>query len=560
MKKSCFALGVLILAVLWLFTPQPSLAAPATPSNLTLERYSFFAALPVALAPSPAPGAAQLAAPAASTFPSCRFGTAVAAGSWFTKTAQIGALSSVGAGWFVDFWSDPPTPAVPAEYTPIVYIKQYKTAAPGCTYLDKYYTYPAVTEDQLGAKVLAQPGALWLIGNEPDRGPDPGKCASNQDDVYPALYARAYHDVYQFIKQHDPTARIANAGLVEFTPGRRQYLDIVWQTYRQLYGVDMPVDVWNMHLYVLPEVQPNGAPNGIGNVAVGTDPALAIHESGGNAALCGDPHVYCFAQHDSLAAFGAQVIAMRTWMKDHGQQQKPLIISEYSLLYPYHNNPADPTACFQDENGNCFDPVRVTNFANATADYLNTQVSSTLGFHADGDRLVQQALWFALNYPAAGYISNLLLAAEPHALTTVGQAFLNKNQGTGPSINLLPTATSGAGGFVRTPGGTVTATLSVEIINNGNMGVTAPFVVTFYRDAARQQPIASVSVPALGGCATHVTTARVLWPDLPAGRHLFWAAVDTGDVVIETNETDNVMPGSVFVGSYGLYLPLVSRP
>ena len=47
---------------------------------------------------------------------------------------------------------------------------------------------------------------------------------------------------------------------------------------------------------------------------------------------CGDPLVYCFAEHDNMAIFDQQVRAMRTWMKNHGQQNKPLIISEYSLL------------------------------------------------------------------------------------------------------------------------------------------------------------------------------------------------------------------------------------
>ena len=51
---------------------------------------------------------------------------------------------------------------------------------------------------------------------------------------------------------------------------------------------------------------------------------------------------------------------MRTWMKQHGQQNKPLILSEYSLLYPYD---IDPEGCFlQDEYGNCFTPQRVSTF------------------------------------------------------------------------------------------------------------------------------------------------------------------------------------------------------
>ncbi len=186
--------------------------------------------------------------------------------------------------------------------------------------------------------------------------------------------------MYSYIKRVDPTARVANAGLVEVTPGRLQYLDIVWNTFRALYGVDMPVDVWNMHLYVLPEARSNGQPNGVANIAVGTDPTLAVRESGGIASLCQAANVYCWAEHDSMSAFAGQVVAMRQWMKAHGQQQKPLIISEYSLLYPYE---LDAGGCYlQDEYGKCFTPDRVVKFLNASMSYLETTADPALGYAA----------------------------------------------------------------------------------------------------------------------------------------------------------------------------------
>ena len=129
----------------------------------------------------------------------------------------------------------------------------------------------------------------------------------------------------------------------------------------KLMAFAMPVDVWNMHIYVLPEVESNGqTPNSIANVALGTDPTLGKRGSGGNWQQCADPDVYCFAEHDDLTIFGEQVVAMRQWMKNHGQQQKPLILSEFSILYPYVD---DGDSCYiQDEFGNCFTPERVTSF------------------------------------------------------------------------------------------------------------------------------------------------------------------------------------------------------
>ena len=69
-------------------------------------------------------------------------------------------------------------------------------------------------------------------------------------------------------------------------------------------------------------------------MALGTDPALAIRESGDDKNRCANSDVYCWAEHDDLTVFAQQVVAMRTWMKQHGQQNKPLILTEYSLLLP----------------------------------------------------------------------------------------------------------------------------------------------------------------------------------------------------------------------------------
>ncbi len=182
------------------------------------------------------------------------------------------------------------------------------------------------------------------------------------------------------------------------TPGRLQYLDKVWQAYQTRYGQTMPVDIWNMHLYILPEANKDGVSNGIASIALGTDPALAIRESGGNPNLCSDPLVYCYAEHDDLAIFAQQVVAMRTWMKQHGQQDKPLIISEYSILYPYD---IVPGGCYvRDEYGNCFTPQRVSTFMTTDlqlpGDRRRSGVGLSTGWQPPGatlDVVFRQLLW-----------------------------------------------------------------------------------------------------------------------------------------------------------------------
>ena len=89
----------------------------------------------------------------------------------------------------------------------------------------------------------------------------------------------------------------------------------------------------------------------------------------------------------SKASFAEQVIAMRQWMADHGQKEKPLFLSEYSILYPYV---IDGDTCFlQDEFGQCFTPDRVYDFMTRTFQYLNNEaVDPNLGFSLDNNRLI----------------------------------------------------------------------------------------------------------------------------------------------------------------------------
>jgi hypothetical protein len=480
--------------------------------------------------------------------PLCRYGVAT------TQAAQLSWLPTWRAGWTVDFASHAPVSGVAAEFAQVIHVKQNKN---GCTYLDGYNISPALTEEGLGAVIRAAPGALWLVGNEPDRGPSPGRCQIATDDTYPEVYARAYHDVYAFIKQRDPIARVANAAVVEVTPGRLQYLDKVWAEYTRLYGGRMPVDVWNIHLYILPEADPNGQPNDIASIAVGTDPGLAIRGSGSDPNRCSDPLVYCYAEHDDMAIFAQQVVAMRTWLKNHGQQNKPLIISEYSQLYPYD---IDPESCYiQDEYGHCFTPQRVSTFMKNSFNYLEGAVDSALGYPLDGNRLVQRWMWFSVYYPNEGRASNLLdntLGTQ----TLVGSTFQSEAASKGSSVNFLLGQVTGLPGRVSGPGQTATAALSVEVFNNGSVANTTPIQITFYADSALTQVIGTAMVSeTVNGCAARPYRVYTTWAGLPLGAHPFWVKVDSANSVIETNEADNVGTGVVYVYTNSLYLPIISR-
>lgn len=479
--------------------------------------------------------------------PNCRIGLAAMGSNQREK------LPELGVGWFINFTVNT-TSINGIEYYPVIRLKQ-PTA-------NTYTVTPPLTEGGLGAAIAARPGATWVVGNEVDRGPDPGSDVSPQDALQPTMYARAYHDVYHFIKARDPEALVAISGLVQVTPGRLQYLDIVWDEYLRLYGQPMPVDVWNMHLYILPEATPTGQPNSIASIALGTNPALAMRESGGNAALCGilTNNVYCFADHSNMNFFRKQIVDMRTWMKARGQQFKPLIISEYSILYPCEDENSDGACDFLlDEYGQGFPPQRVIAFLHDTLAYLEGSggVDPNLGYPLDNNRLVQQSLWFSIYFAGAGSVSNLYADVDLTQRTLVGNAFAQEVGNRTPRPNLRPINPASPMGFVEPPATTTTVTLSVDVLNNGSATVANPFAVTFYRDAALTQVIGSVVLSDQYGCAIGTQKASVSWADLGPGVHRYWVEVDT--VANEIDLTDNVASGTVIINPEQIFLPVTYR-
>ncbi|MCA9942286.1 MAG: hypothetical protein H6656_14185 [Ardenticatenaceae bacterium] len=482
----------------------------------------------------------------------CRYGIAG------FNTQMLSWLPTLQSGWHVTFGATTPYTGE-GEHVGIVRVSQDRN---GSQYLSTYTTIPALTEGGLGAIVDASPGKLWLIGNEPD-------VADVQDDTYPAMYARIYHDVYEFIKDRDPSAQVGIAGLSMATPGRLQYLDIVWDTFLTKYGYPMPVDVWAIHIYILSEYNPGIGP-GDGKLALGTDPALAKNWPVSGipySQQCAQDNIYCRAEHDNVNIFIGQIVAMRQWMKDHGQREKPLILSEFGSLYPYV---VEAGGCYlSDEFGNCFTPTRVGNYLFATMDWLESNSYPDLGYPADENRLVQQWLWFSfiVGEEESGASSNLLkpnyqtyAPGDVNALTAVGEDYLDQVSGFELSANLY----TGQAGLVVVnsvaPANTADAEIYAEFYNNGSQSISDPFTVTFYQDQALTQVIDSVTVnPTLQGCARHIFSASVTWPDLSSGVHKFWVKLDTGNAIDEGNENDNVASGLVIVDPQDSFLPSVLR-
>lgn len=461
----------------------------------------------------------------------CRYGVAS------FSDADYNFLQDLGVGWSLNF-AVRFTQNLPSgvDYAPVIRFEQ--VIVDGVRQPEVVFTYntPPLTDepDGLGPVIAANLGKLWLVGNEVDR-------IGWQDDTMPDVYAMAYHDIYHFIKERDPSAQIAISGLVEVTPGRLQYLDLVWESYLEKYGTPMPVDVWNMHIYILPEIKSDGTDSNAA-VALGTDPAIAYLESGSNASLCSLENVYCMAEHDDMDIFAGQVVAMRQWMKDHGQQYKPLILSEFSLLYETD---------LIDEYGNDFNLNRGKQFMLNTFDYLETAVDPNIGYPMDNDRLVQQWLWFAVS--GDDLSPNRLLESNgaTYQTTLIGETFLTEMNNLPPfTANTFIHRASYPTAETILPGGTVSATIAAQVYNNGNTLTTTPVTVTFYSDALLTQQIGSAVIPAgLGGCARHMTQVEVVWDNLDAGVHDYWVALDGG----------NTVSGYVIINPEEVFLPLISR-
>lgn len=469
--------------------------------------------------------------------PNCRYGVSDTGASEF--------FDDLGIGWTVNFVTTDADYG-PVEYMPILRITQKRDGQGNrLPAYEMRLGTPELndTPTGLGPMVLANPGQLWLVGNEVDR-------ITYQDDIMPEIYAIAYHDIYHFIKQRDPSARVAISGLVEVSPGRLQYLDLMWEAYLARYNAPMPVDVWNMHAYALPERQAGNGQDAAAAVALGTDPNLAIWDSGGNPAQCGRNDVLCFAEHDSMAQLQYQVTAMRQWMRNRGQQQKPLIISEFSILYPYATA-GGVCEFLQDEYGNCFTPSRVTQFMTNSFDYLETAADPNLGYALDNNKLVQTWLWYPSKVTSNEDVgsSSKLITNNGSSLTSLGNAYKTYVASEPRAVNLVVERASNVA--VNVP---VSATVQIEVVvrNNGNVPTTQPITVQFFDGA--DALIGSTVIPAgLGGCALQTAVAQITWAGLPPGLHPFTVDVSSAE---DSNANDSSGAGLVFVNPQQSWLPL----
>lgn len=457
------------------------------------------------------------------SYPNCRFG--VGGG------VQAYSVTALNIGWSMDWQTqlNPPRPNG-AEYFQVVRIKP----APGGSYV---FTPPTAT---LHATIEQNPGATWLIGNEPD--------SPAQDKLRPELYAQAYHQLYYLIKQHDASAQVAAGNIVQPTLLRMLYLDRVLSYYHKTYGEWLPADVWTVHSYILREIDP-ADPQAIPN---GSLEVWGAYIPPGITATRG--MLYTYSQMFDPAIFRQRLLDFRAWMRSRGYGDKPLYITEFGTLFPY---PPYDTEYYVDEFNIPMTEARSATFMTQTFNVLRQLTDVTVGYAPDANRVVQRWLWYSLDDVSFG---GPLFDPTTHLRRPLGDVFANYTNAIAPETDLVAVSVKAQpqGPVISSVAHTVT--LKAALSNSGNVSVTAPLTVAFYAG----QPLAGTLIDSqvitfpLNGCGT-TTEISVTWANLITGVYPIYVTVTGGGLISETTLVNNVVTGQVVLVPPRLYLPVILK-
>jgi len=480
----------------------------------------------------------------------CRFGFAAV----LRDPSDYSDVNRLHAGWYHQFRTElNPTRPEGMEHVQVVRLHQSKESP--CGAYTTPYTYTLMGPSDwtiLRTHVENNEGSLWIIGNEMDRRDweIDGSCYT-QDEMLPSVYAVAYHELYHTIKGWDPTAKVAIGGVIQATPLRLQYLDMILDEYQARYGEKIPVDVWNIHGFILQEVRDSW----------GADIPPGISATQGK--------LHKIKDNDNVSLLKQQVVAFRQWMAGKGERNKPLIITEYGI-----NMAPD----IVDEDGDDFDVYRVRDFMYASFDYFlgSESVDTSLGYPPDENRLVQRWHWYSLDDDTENqwgqiYNGNLFDSGfnppanpKPKGINFLGEeweAYITSRI-PAPYVNLLPARIFSDPATPYSPTEPITLTLKAEVGNSGSKAAGESFVVRFYDGppppGAGSQIGADQTISGLCGCGG-AETVEVTWANVSPGAHRVYVVVDAEGTIPESNKDDNTGSGMILVATYRLYLPLVTK-
>ena len=411
-------------------------------------------------------------------------------------------LNSLRLGWHVDYTAIA-NDAPGINYFPVIRLEQTQS---GYNYSFKPNRPPA-TEATLRAIVASLPGHYWIIGNEPDR-------LQFQDDMEPHMYARAYHDLYHIIKDEDPTAKVVAGAIVQPTPVRLRYLDLVLESYYQNYKQAMPVDAWAFHNFVLNEAScsyysDKVPPEELGQICWGADIPPGVNATDGLRIDVQD--------NDRIDLFKEQVIRFRQWMADRGYRDTPAFLSEFGILMP--------PGIFNPD----FDNARVNAFMDESFDFLMNTTDPDIGYPGDNNRLVQRFAWYSVDdlVNHNGYLFDPNLPTA-NSRTEMGDNFADYTNAVDGTVDFYMDTVSMVGTPPLTSQGTTTVTLQAVIGNSGNLAAATPATVRFYNGNPNSggQLIGTAQTISLEGCGEQ-NTVQIEWGGVTPGNYTIYARVQT---------------------------------
>lgn len=485
--------------------------------------------------------ATGLPAKAQDPFPNCRLGA-----GGVTNNVIGYDMEQLNMGLYLDWRARNPPAGLPetVEYIQVVRVHQAKDDygsgwfGPPRQYLEppSYHVSPSLTE--IANIATSQPGALWLIGNEIERVDWPeGDGWGGQDEITPELYATAFHQISAAIKAADPTARVSIGGIIQATPLRLEYLDRVWDSYQNQYGYPMgqDIDVWNVHGFIIREVLDEwGADIPAGFDNTDDDPTNDFDPADG--LLYNANYNTTLRAHHDMDYYTQLIEDFRAWMAAHGEQNKPLINTEYGILMNLNNN-------------------QIINFLENSFDYMFAATDPDTGYPADEYRLLQGWVWYSLNDDFSVFDHGTLLDSNKN-LTAIGNAWKNyvtdpaHPLASQPQQNLLATNLhSTPNPAYALPGNSTLVTLKANIANSGNTKSNSDnnIAVSFWDDdpanPGANQIGSTQIIDDIPGCG-QFTTVKVDWLR-QIGEHPWYVKIDP--IANETNQNDNVANSTAIV-------------
>ncbi|MBN2392910.1 MAG: PKD domain-containing protein [Anaerolineae bacterium] len=412
----------------------------------------------------------------------------------------LGWPAYLNAGWYWDWGARGTTELPPLQYVQTIQLKPVLSNS-----VQIGYTV-SPTGTTLLSLIAEQPGATWFIGNEPD--------CSTMNNMRSEWYARAYHDVYVFIKTADPTAKIAAGNIVQPTLQRFMYLDRVLTEYQTRYGEPLPADLWSVHSFILCEncypIPAPGEPFAWG--------ACWVPDWPSSSASAPYATFYSVYDHWDVNIFTERIETFRQWMYDNGYRNHPLVIPEYGVLF-YEG---------LIYSGSTYD-AKNREFMYGGFDWMQEGRDSLTGYRPDDSRLVQGWAWYSLDH--GSYPGGTLFDPDTYQPTVLGDDYAAYTALVTPTVDLKIFDLVAIKQLVP-DGSPITATVELTVANAGNIVTNSDITVTVYQSATTHIPIGEVVTPPLDCCGDHHHVS-MLWPNLTDGLYQFCTTASTA--YTETN-------------------------